>query len=255
MQIPKSKVLLIDIETSPIISYVWTLWNTNSIKVIQNTRILCFAYKWLGSKKTEFIGLPDFKSYDKDKTDDYGVAWHLRELLDEANIVISHNGNAFDIKKILARVASHEIMPPSPFQSIDTLMVARKKFKFDSNRLDDLARELGVGAKLSHTGFAMWEGCMAGDPDCWETMKSYNVTDVNILEKVYLRLRPWIEGHPNCGVFDVGTVCPNCGSEEIQQRGYKYTRTMRYKQFVCKTCGAWSRSRISEKPNVTNLTN
>jgi RNase_H superfamily len=251
MQIPKSKVLIFDCETTPIIGYAWGVWQQNLIRVTQNTKILSFAYKWLGQKQTHFVGMTDFPEFKKDKTNDAGVVTAIRDLFDAADVIVAHNGNAFDIKKVKARMLAHNLIPPSPFASIDTLRVARRHFKFDSNRLDDLSRELGVGSKLKHDGFSMWEDCMKGCPLAWKKMKQYNIHDVRILEQVYLRLRPWIEGHPNAGFFSCEQVCPVCGSEKIQQRGFKRTKSCVYKQMWCKSCHAWSRSLLREKGIIT----
>jgi len=251
----KPKILLFDIETSPLQIYAWQTYQTNALAVIENVKLLSVAWKWLGQKKIDYVGRPDFTLYDTDPSDDYAVVSTLRDLLDEADVVVAHNGDGFDIKRTNARIIVNELDPPSPYVSIDTLKVARRHFKFDSNRLNDLGRELGVGQKLTHTGFDLWKRCLDGDLTAWATMKKYNIQDVQLLEDVYLKLRPWIEGHPNMGLHFEECVCPNCGSTDVQQRGYKYTKTRRYKQFVCKSCKAWSRSRLVDKSQFPILTN
>lgn len=252
----KPRTLLFDIETSPLQMYAWTTWKANSLWLTENVKLLSISWKWLGEKKTHFLGLPDFELYDEDPTDDYALAYHMRELLDEADVVIAHNGDRFDTRRTNARLIFHELLPPSPYVTIDTLKIARRHFAFDSNRLNDLADYLGIGRKVQHTGVSLWKACMEGDPEAWKLMKKYNLHDTDLLEGVYLKLRPWIEGHPNNGLFNYEQmVCANCGSEDVQQRGYKYTKTRRYKQYVCKECGAWNRSRLCDKEGQPHLTN
>jgi len=251
----KPKILLFDIETRPMTIHSWTVWKANALEVLENVKLMSVAWKWFGEKKVYFAGLPDYELYDDDPSDDYAVVLELRNLLDEADIVIAHNGKAFDIPRTNARMAVHGIAPPSPYLVIDTLKVARTFFKFDSNRLNDLGQVLEVGKKLPHTGFDLWKRCMQGDPSAWKLMKDYNIQDVQLLEDVYVKLRPFIQGHPNMGLHFENMCCTNCGSENVQQRGYKHTRTRRYKQYVCNDCGAWCRHRLSEKENLPSLTN
>lgn len=185
----KTKILLFDIEVSPITSYTWSLWETNVIEVKKDWYMLSFAYKWLGESKVIVKALPMYSDYLKDKENDKALCQDLWEVLDQADIVIAQNGDAFDIKKANARFIVHGFKPTSPYKTIDTLKVAKKYFKFDSNKLGELGRYLGVGNKAETGGFSTWLGCMNGDMDMWTKMIRYNRQDVILLEKVYLRLR------------------------------------------------------------------
>ncbi|MEK7111947.1 MAG: ribonuclease H-like domain-containing protein [Patescibacteria group bacterium] len=234
------KILLFDIETSPLLAYVWGMYEQNVIKVVRPWYFLCFAYKWLGEGSTKVIALPDFKLYSKAKYDDYEVVKKLRELLDQADIVIAHNGDKFDIKKFNTRCLEQGIDLPSPFRTIDTLKVARSRFSFTSNKLDSLGEALDVGRKVKTGGFELWDGCINGDERSWRLMKKYNKQDVDLLEKVYLKLRPTMLNHPNVSVYndDINLACPNCGLSDYQKRGYRQTNSYWYNRYQC-TCGAW----------------
>ena len=128
-----AKILFFDIETAPNMSYVWGQWQQDVIDHVQEWYILCFSYKWEGEKKTHVVSLNDFDLYSKDLENDLNVVQKLWELLDEADIVIGHNSDAFDIKKANARFAYHDLGPPSHYQTVDTLKMARRHFKFNSN--------------------------------------------------------------------------------------------------------------------------
>lgn len=250
----KRRVLVYDIETSPILSHVWQLYEANSLEVIKDWYMLCFAYKWLGEKKTHVVALPDFKHYKKHPEDDSKVVKKLWELFNEADIVIAHNGDKFDQKKSNARFIQHELLPPEPYASIDTLKVARKYFKFSSNKLDDLGDYLKVGRKVQTGGYSLWQGCMAGDTKAWNKMKRYNKQDVVLLEEVYLKLRPWISNHPAI-TFGMRN-CSNCGHDHLNKAGYKRTKTAEYQRYRCYNCGAYSRERLSHtinRPEVVGL--
>lgn len=231
----KSKILFLDIETSPNLSYTWGKWEQDVIEFSKEWDILSFSAKWInGSQITK--GRCDYK----DKTDKT-IVTHLWNLMDEADVIIAHNGDQFDIKKIHARFSFHNLKPTSPFKTIDTKKIAKRYFSFNSNSLNDLGVTLGLGKKEKHSGFETWKGCMSGDKKSWAVMKKYNAKDVLLLEKIYYHFLPWISNHPNAGMYTDKIVCPNCGSGKMQSRGFAITRTMKYKRVQCTDCGKWSR--------------
>lgn len=245
----KAKVLVFDIETSPNLGYIWGKWQQDVIRFEREWYVLCFGYKWLGERKTNVVALPDFRGYKKDPENDYHVVKALWELFDEADIVIAHNGDAFDIKKMNMRFLTHGLPPPSPYKSIDTYKVARKYFKHNSLKLDDLGKLLGVGQKADTGGFDTWLGCMRGDPAAWARMTKYNKQDVVLLEKVYYALRPWMDNHPGINLIEgVLNGCPKCGSTKLQRRGtLKTTKSLVYQRYQCQNCFGWSQARVAER--------
>ena len=243
-----AKILFFDIETAPNMSYVWGQWQQDVIDHVQEWYMLCFSYKWEHQKSTHVVSLPDFKLYKGDPENDSQVVQKLWELLDKADIVIGHNSDAFDIKKANARFAFHDLGPTSPYQTVDTLKLARRHFKFNSNRLGHLGEHLGLGGKETTGGFQTWAGCMKGDPKAWSIMKKYAKQDVDLLVDVYERLRPWATTHPNRNVIDVTShACPTCGSSVLQKRGTRQTRTMTYQSYQCQRCRSYSRARLAER--------
>ena len=246
------KILFFDIENATNLGYFYELWKEGNILSIENQwYLLSFAYKWLGEKKTHVVSLPDFKLYKKDKENDRDLVKELHNIMSQADVVVAHNGNNFDIKKSNARFIFHGLKPVPPFKSIDTLQVARRYFQFTSNRLNDLGQYLGLGKKVKTGGFDLWKGCMTGDSKAWKLMCDYNKNDVVLLEKIYLTMLPWISNHPNVNLVDEKTgACPNCSSTEIQKRGYGTNLLTRYQRYQCMKCGHWSRG----KPIRTEVT-
>jgi hypothetical protein len=126
--------------------------------------------------------------------------------------------------------------------------VAAKTFGFTSNKLEFLSSVLCTKKKLAHrkfAGFELWKQCLAGNQAAWAEMKRYNIRDVEALEELYLKFRPWQQvGSPNFAVFNDTEVeqCPKCGSENIQRRGYSFLTVGKYQRFQCTDCGAWGRS-------------
>lgn len=246
----KTRILFFDIETMAKKIYAWGDYEVNSIETAQHWYMLSFAWKWLDEKQTHVKALNDYKSYKKDTTNDLLLVQDLWKLFDEADIIVAHNGRSFDIKKSNARFAKHGMKPPSPYAIIDTKEVAKRYFKFDSNKLDSLADYFGIGRKINTGGFALWLGCEKGDEKSWDKMKRYNKFDVILLEKVYKHMMPYMTNHPNVALID-GNLrhCPNCGSDKLHRRGFNFTRTTARQKFQCQSCFAWS-SAPSENKQV-----
>jgi hypothetical protein len=247
----KTRILLLDIETFPNIAYVWGKYDQNVIQFVQEGCIASFVAKWLDEPEIISKGLPDYKGYKAGSYDDKKLVADLWNLLDEADVVIAHYGSGFDIPYCNGRFLFHGLVPPSPYKIVDTKKAASKLAKFNSNKLDDLGAHLGLGQKIK-TDFDLWKGCIAGDKNAWQRMLEYNRQDVLLLEQLYLRLRPWINDHPNLTVHS-GAMCPKCNSNNVQMRGIAVTLTRRYQRFQCRDCGGWGRMVKSDgRTDVTN---
>lgn len=239
-----SKILIFDIEISPIISYNWRLWQSDAIDIVEDWQILCFAYKWYGEKKTHVVGQDDFKNWKPGKNDDKQVVKKLWELFNEADILVAHNGDAYDIKRAHARMMVHKLAPPSPSKSVDTLKVARKTAGFSSNKLSSLIEQLDLGRKTDAGGIEVLKGVLKGTKKDWNRLKKYCKNDVVILEALYKELLPWMGNHPSLAVIDdQPDICPRCGSKHLRKGGFYATKAGKYKRYQCLSCGGWTRGR------------
>jgi hypothetical protein len=245
----RAKILLLDIETAPIAAYVWGLWDQNVFgdQIISDWFMLTWAAKWLGEEEVFSNRLSSLEAVEED---DSRIVKKLWSLLDEADVVIAHNGIKFDIPKINSRFLVHGFMPPSTYKQIDTLKVARNHFGFSSNKLQSLAQLFGFDGK-NDTDFNLWKKSMKGVREALVEMEQYNAQDVRVLEDVYVKLRPYIKGHPNLDLYmdDEKPHCPSCGSIDITVMHGKffYTQAVKYKQYRCNNCGAVSRAKSGEK--------
>jgi DNA-directed RNA polymerase subunit RPC12/RpoP/DNA polymerase elongation subunit (family B) len=238
----RPRILFFDIETFPNLSYVWGKYEQNTIAVKRHWYMLCFAYQWQDEKKVHFCSIRDFKEYKKDRYNDFGLIKKLHSLFDEADVVIAHNGKYFDVRKANARFIKHGLTPPSPYLVVDTKQVAKTYFMFDSNKLDDLGDYLGVGCKVPHTGFELWLGCENNNKKMWKTMEKYNIGDIALLRRCYDRMLPYMTNHPNMGLLKgLVVACPNCGSGNMQRRGFGFNRVSKYQRYQCMSCGSWSK--------------
>lgn len=234
------KILTLDIEMSPNLADVWTLWqaNVSLAQLRDSARMLCFAATWHGEKTIQF--------YSEWQHGRDGMVAAAHKLVTEADILVGYNSKQFDWRH-LQREFLLAGLPPTPAAThVDLYQVVRREFKFPSNKLDYVAQQLGLGSKLSHSGHELWVGVMTGDPKAQATMQRYNVQDVRLTEQLYDKLLPWIRNHPNRNLGTEIEGCPNCGSLKLQSRGVQRTRISVFRRYQCQDCGAWSRSGIRD---------
>lgn len=237
------KVLLVDIETAPILAYVWQIWDVNiPLNMIKSDwHLLSWSAKWLG--KDEILYADQRKA--KFINDDRKILEKLWKLLDEADLVVAQNGKKFDKKKIFARFIINGMNPPKDFRMIDTYQIAKQKFGFTSNKLEHLSKILDLEIKKDQhkdfPGFTLWEQCLARNPKAWVEMEKYNKLDVLSLEKLYTKLSPW-DASVNFTIFN--GKC-SCGSSEFVKKGFRYTDSAKYQRMVCKKCGKSYRDKVN----------
>lgn len=239
----KPKVLFFDIETAPILGYVWGLWENNVAlnQIHKDWHLLSWSAKWQGESKVMYQDQRHAKRIDDDKE----LLRGLWKLLDEADVIVTQNGKAFDQPKVNARFIAHGFKPPSHAKHIDTLQLAKKNFAFTSNKLEYLTDKLCTKYKKLKTtkfpGFELWRQCLAGNPKAWNEMQRYNKRDVLALEELYEKLSPWDTTNV-LGQFQDIPAC-SCGSTKFQKRGYHVTVTGKFQKYQCQACGAWTRDR------------
>ena len=214
----KPKILVIDIETAPASGYIWKLFDVNVSlsQLIDTSKVICFAAKWVGDKKVIFHSNQEDTHKKMIKK-----AW---DLFNEADAVIGYNSKNFDCKILNKEFILSGFPPPAPYKHIDLLQTMKNKFKFMSNKLDHVSQELGIGKKTSHQGFELWQACMNNDSKAWKLMKKYNINDVKLTEE--------------------SMVCPNCGSHNVTKNGTYKSPTRAYQKYVCNDCFAHSKSNI-----------
>lgn len=238
-----AKILLYDTETSPNIIAAWGVFEQDALEVIKPRQIIVFSWKWLGDKGSpQVLALPSFPGYGRDKDCNRELIKRLHGLFEQADIVVGHNARKFDDKRANTDFIKHGLPPPPPHKVVDTLEVARKYFGFNRNSLKALAEELKCGAKLETGGYSLWKRCADGDMSAWRKMMKYCQGDVSVLEKIYIKLRPWMNNHPALKVREDGNrnpPCPMCHKRRLQSRGAHITRKGRTPRVQCGSCGHW----------------
>jgi DNA polymerase elongation subunit (family B) len=227
----KSKILIFDIETSPNIVYCWQTGfklNIGPENIIDERQVICISYKWLGERKVHTLSW----DYKKTDTKDKQILKKFSKVYSEADMIVGHNGDNFDIKWIKTRILFHGLAPLPIIKQYDTLKVCRSQFKLNSNKLDYIAKFLGNEGK-SPMCFGDWKKIMEGDSKSLKKMIKYCEQDVNVLEKVYKEISRYVPGKVNKTIltkFDGS--CPECSSK-INKHGLYMTETGRYQRYRC----------------------
>ena len=212
----------------------------NSKQIIKEWYCLAWSAKWLFDNE---IMSDVVSSKESIARHDERLLSGMWDLIDEADILIAHNGLKFDIRKLNARFIINNFMPPHSYQVIDTLKAARRHFGFSAYDLDYLCKLFGLNRKLA-TDYSLWKDCVHGDEKALNKMQEYNKQDVLALEDFYVKIRPWIKSHPNLGVYAEFNEprCHYCLSKNIINKGYYYTPAGKYESFRCQNCFGISRS-------------
>lgn len=248
----------LDIETVPMRSWHWALGKQRILphQIDRDWFILSWAAKKLYGAEV----MSDILSVEEVlELDDSRIMKSVWEVLNKADIVITHNGEKFDHPKINTRCLVNGILPPSSYQIIDTLKHSRKIFAFSSNAQKYITEFLILPQKME-TDFDLWIRCVNGDQESLDYMEQYNRADVGGLEELYLKIRPWIRSHPNMAIYGeaVGEACPNCGSSDMRDDGYYTTPAGQFEARRCNDCGAPSRKRLSalvqeQRPELVSI--
>lgn len=231
------KRLFFDIETGYYIIKIraWQLRNFqkyfNHEDIEKEKEIICISYKWEGEDEVHTL---DRRIGEKEM---------LREfikIMNEADEVIGHNGDRFDIRFVRTRCLYHGILMFPNYRTLDTLKKSRSSFLFASNKLDYLGQFMGIGGKEKHEGFEMWRKIVEdGEEEALEKMISYCERDVVLLEDVYFVLSPFITHNNNFAVLRGGEKwhCPECASTNVKMhRTYTTPMGVVRREMICNDC-------------------
>lgn len=260
-----ARILNMDIETAPMLAFVWGCFKqyVNPDQLLHESQVICWAAKWLDGDDVLFDSMqddikPSANPLDFYRYSDERVVRSMWELFDAADIVVGHNGVAFDQKTLNARWIKHGLHPPSPFKFVDTYSMVKDVARLPRNKLESVGRYYGIGRKLEHEGFDLWVKCMCGDSDAWEKMRRYNEQDVRLDEEAYLLFRAWWNRHPNVALHydDPHRRCIVCGSTAVVEDTSHQARTAAsvFPAYRCESCGKImrGRSRLTPSADIEN---
>lgn len=255
----KPRIILWDIETLPNFHEVMKVFPGLSaypgltLKASISS-IICVGWKELGEKRINCISAWDFKTrWKRSVNDDYSVCKAAYEVLKDADCVVTHNGKRFDWKHLQTRLMINGLPSLPKIPHIDTCAEAKKHLLSFNNRLNTLADFLSDEKKMEHEGWPLWEKVLVRHHPSMMKMEKYCMQDVKVLENIFLKLRPLMNGIPNYNLFcdPLGQSCPNCGSLIMKKDGIRMYRTGQYQRYRCHRCGTNSQIKM----NVGSLKN
>lgn len=235
----KIKRLFFDIETSPNIGTFWSAGHKQQISydnIIKERSIICISYKWAHSPKVHSL------TWDKEQNDK-SMLQKFMKVASAADEVVGHNSDRFDLPWFRTRCLFHKLDPLPNYTSVDTLKKARAYFKFNSNRLDYIAKYLGLKGKVS-TSYDLWKDVvLKNNRTALVKMVKYCENDVILLEKVYDEISKYVPNNVHHGVANGHSKvsCPHCASKNMIYSKRRITATGIEKiQLQCDDCGKYS---------------
>ncbi len=231
-----ARILTYDIECAPATALVWGTrdQNVGLAQIVEPSRVLGVGYRWLGEREVSWVDERD------------GEETMLRQVhaaLSAADAVVTYNGLGFDEKVLSWHFARIGLGPAAPSRHIDLYRTVRRRFRPLSAKLDFVAQELGLGAKVHTGGMELWRGCMAGDPRSWARMARYCRQDVALTEQLYLHLLPWLPATAHVGLLTGDRDgCPSCGGTRLIRAGTTRAQTTAYALLSCRDCLTWVRT-------------
>lgn len=234
-----NKRLFFDIETSFNIGWFWRSGYRQNIspeQIIEERKIICISWKWQGDPTVYNL------TWDQKQCDKKMIKKFIK-VMDKADEIIAHNGDRFDIKWLKTRALFHGISIMPKYQTLDTLKSVKSHFNFNSNKLDYIAKFLGVGEKMETGGIQLWKDIIFNkDKKALKKMVEYCDQDVIILEKVFLKINNHIVHKTHFGVSKglEKFSCPECGSLHIIVNKTRVTAMGTIKKSLkCKKCNKY----------------
>jgi len=238
-------IVVFDIETMVKKAFLFRAGKqyVNADNFTDENKMICWSAKVLGDSKSYHDCMTPEEAINKDHS---RIVKSLWDVLSQADFTISHNGINFDLPMVNTFFLKDKLGLPGKFRNIDTCAIARRTFKFESNRLDYIVRYLGLNSGKSDTDFQLWIDCYNGDKKALKKMQDYNINDIVILEDLYNAMVPYIPNFYNMGVWgDVDErVCPYCRSTNFKENGYVYSPNGKFHSYRCE-CKAIFRSKLN----------
>lgn len=232
---------------------VWGLWQQNIApqNILNDSEVLSWAAKWAGEEECYYSSLRIAGHTPAGKK---RMLQEIHDMIDEADAIVTFNGDKFDLKILNQEFLLAGLSPPSPFKSVDLLKTMKKRFRFVSNKLSYLLKRFNLSDKIDNPGMEMWLACMTKGhsqyDEMWDIMETYNVGDVYSTEELHDYILPWITPYPNRNLYDGEGTCPKCGGKHLQKRGMHVTKALKYQRWQCQDCGDWFRTAKAEPRDV-----
>ena len=213
------KILFLDLEILPNLDKALKHWVElhsfnkfdNRLMKAQVTSICCFGYKFYNESKAKVINAWDFPAWETDVNDDYELCKEARKLFEGVDAVVHQNGDRFDMPYFNTKLLEHGLEPLPPLPTIDLKKLCKKHLFLLSNSLKNQSGYITGESKLNHgEGWELWVKTHKRIKKYMNLMSKYCAQDVDVMEPIFKKLRPYIKNIPNHNLFNAGNqnICP-----------------------------------------------
>ena len=266
------RILVFDLEVSTKVVHTYQFYNVNisPSQIIRDFYILSYSAKFIDEDEVYYLDCRPTEEERKDlikklkslvkkvslsgdlsimkeindlirnhiATMDLKVIKELSELISDCDYIVGHNMQRFDLPTLNARLIQNDLAPLKPVPIIDTLKMARKSFKFSSNKLGELAKYLKCEVqKDDHSkfsGITLFTEAMEGNLEAFESMEHYCKMDSIVTEAVFKKLARF-DSTVNFQSNIQELIC-SCGGKEFFKNGFKYARAGAFQIWRCVSC-------------------
>jgi uncharacterized protein YprB with RNaseH-like and TPR domain/DNA-directed RNA polymerase subunit RPC12/RpoP len=209
--------------------------------------VLMMGYRWHGEEEYKIVKVTDYEGWDELNIEDrdYYVLQDMHEIISEADVLVGHYSKRFDHRFIQSRCLYHKLpVIPNP-PHVDTWHIAKYQMAIGSNSMKNIAKFLKCDNQKDSLPIHIWRRANAYDEECIEMIAEYCLQDVRTQYSMTQRLMPLANAIPNMNLLVNSTkyLCSGCGSDNVQKRGFHFTKINKYQRFQCMNCGKWSRGR------------
>lgn len=118
------------------------------------------------------------------RSNDKEIVEECFRILGTCHMAYAHNGERFDFRWLRTVALKYGLAMPR-LKLVDPCQIAWKRYRLGSNSLEALADFLGVKEGKMHVSPDVWRGAlMDDDSECWETLVSRCISDVDLLNTV-----------------------------------------------------------------------
>jgi hypothetical protein len=230
------KILVFDIECTGMILESYGLYNQNHNHkdIIEDWSLLSYAAWFVGEEEIHYMD----NRYGLDYRDDRQIVEGLHHLINEADWIIGHNSDRFDLKKFNAKSEKYLLDDIHEKTQWDTLKMLKSKYSLASNSLDYAAKYFDLKERKSghgkFPGKSLFDECKKGNMEAWQELELYNKQDVKVTWELFQRLAKK-DKRINMQSFYQRQVCI-CGNEKFHKDGFRFTRQGRFQIYRCNQC-------------------
>ena len=166
-------------------------------------RVLCAVAQFFGPDEEKVWRADDYEPWQRGKRgDDSHLVGAILQGLEDADIIIAHNGTQYDMPFLRTRALVAGLPPVHPMKIVDPVMLARRQFRFHSNRLDSIAKAMGTTNQKTDLDPNLWVAAWAdGDKAALDQIVYHCRQDVQTLADFAWGARKYIKAIDSIGSF------------------------------------------------------